>query len=126
MPKKILEAPNGPKPIGAYSIATEANGFVFMSGQVGIDPTTNAPVTGDVSVQARQVMSNISAVLGDVGLSIEDVVKTTIFLADIADFPVVNEIYGEAFASGKPARSTVQAGALPGGYQVEIEIIAAR
>ena len=126
MPKQILEAPNGPQPIGAYSLATEANGFVFVSGQVAIDPATSAPVVGDVAAQARQVMANIAAILGDVGLGIEDVAKTTIFLDDIADFPVVNEIYGEYFAAGKPARSTVQAGALPGGYLVEIEVIAAR
>ena len=126
MPKKILEAPNGPQPIGAYSIATEANGFVFLSGMVGIDPATSAPVTGDVSAQAEQVMANISAVLADLGLSLDDVVKTTIFLADIADFRVVNEIYGNYFATGKPSRSTVQAGALPGGFLVEIEVIAAR
>ena len=126
MPKQILDAPNGPQPIGAYSIATEANGFVFMSGQVAIDPATNAPVMGDVAVQTHQVMSNIKAVLGDLGLGIDDVVKTTIFLADIADFPVVNQIYAETFDAGKPARSTVQAAALPGGYQVEIEVIAAR
>lgn len=126
MPKKILEAPSGPQPLGAYSIATEANGFVFLSGQVAIDPQTSAPVVGDVAAQARQVMENIAAVLGDVGLTLEDVVKTTIFLDDMADFPVVNAIYGEFFDSGKPARSTVQVGALPGGYLVEIEVIAAR
>ena len=126
MPKQILNAPNGPQPIGAYSIATEANGFVFCSGQVAIDPVTNAPVLGDVAAQAAQVMTNIKAILADVGLTLEDVVKTTIFLADIGDFPVVNQIYGEHFESGKPARSTVQAGGLPGGYQVEIEVIAAR
>jgi len=126
MPKQILNAPNGPQPIGAYSIATEANGFVFTSGQVAIDPATNAPVIGDVAVQARQVMANISSILADVGLTLDDVVKTTIFLADIADFPEVNQIYGEYFESGRPARSTVQAGGLPGGYQVEIEVIAAR
>lgn len=126
MPKKILEAPSGPQPLGAYSIATEANGFVFVSGQVAINPATSAPVIGDVSAQAKQVMENIAAILGDLGLSLEDVVKTTIFLDDIADFPMVNGIYGEYFASGKPARSTVQVGALPGGYLVEIEVIAAR
>ena len=126
MPKQILNAPNGPQPIGAYSIATEANGFVFCSGQVAIDPVTNAPVAGDVAVQAEQVMANIKAILADVGLTLEDVVKTTIFLADIGDFPVVNKIYGDYFESGKPARSTVQAGGLPGGYEVEIELIAAR
>lgn len=126
MPKQILNAPGGPQPIGAYSIATEANGFVFCSGQVAIDPATNAPVIGDVATQAKQVMANIKAILGDVGLALEDVVKTTIFLADIGDFPTVNQIYGDYFESGKPARSTVQAGALPGGYLVEIEVIAAR
>jgi len=126
MPKQILNAPSGPKPIGAYSIATEANGFVFCSGQVAIHPDSNAPVGGDVATQAAQVMANIKAILADVGLTLEDVVKTTIFLADIGDFPVVNQIYGEYFESGKPARSTVQAGALPGGYLVEIEVIAAR
>lgn len=126
MPKQILNAPGGPQPIGAYSIATEANGFVFCSGQVAIDPVTNAPVIGDVATQAKQVMANIKAILDDVGLTLEDVVKTTIFLADIGDFPTVNQIYGDYFESGKPARSTVQAGALPGGYLVEIEVIAAR
>lgn len=126
MPKQILNAPSGPQPIGAYSIATEANGFVFCSGQVAIHPDTNAPAGGDVAAQATQVMANIKAILADVGLTLEDVVKTTIFLADIGDFPVVNEIYGEYFEAGKPARSTVQAGALPGGYLVEIEVIAAR
>ena len=126
MPKQILESPNGPQPIGAYSVATEAHGFVFVSGQVAIDPATNAPVIGDVAAQAKQVMANISAVLADAGLWLEDVVKTTIFLADIADFPVVNQIYSDYFESAKPARSTVQAGALPGGYLVEIEVIAAR
>lgn len=126
MPKKILEAPSAPQPLGAYSIATEANGFVFVSGQVAINPETSAPIIGDVSAQARQVMDNITAILSDVGLGLEDVVKTTIFLDDIADFPAVNGIYGEYFAAGKPARSTVQVGALPGGYLVEIEVIAAR
>ena len=126
MPKQILSAPSGPEPIGAYSIATEANGFVFLSGQVAIDPVTSAPVVGDVADQAEQVMANIKAILSDIGLSLDDVVKTTIFLADIGDFPVVNKIYGDYFESGKPARSTVQAGGLPGGYEVEIDLIAAR
>lgn len=126
MPKQILDTPSGPQPIGAYSIATEANGFVFLSGQIAIDPLTSAPVIGDVAVQAEQVMANIKAILGDIGLTLDDVVKTTIFLADIGDFPVVNRIYGDYFDSGKPARSTVQAGGLPGGYEVEIDLIAAR
>ena len=110
MPKQILNAPSAPQPLGAYSIATEANGFVFCSGQVAIDPVSNAPVVCDVAAQAEQVMANIQAILGDFGLALEDVVKATIFLADIGDFPIVNQIYGEYFESGKPARSTVQAG----------------
>lgn len=126
MPKQILNAPSGPKPIGAYSIATEANGFVFCSGQVAIHPDSNAPVGGDVATQAAQVMANIKAILADVGLTLEDVVKTTIFLADIGDFGAVNEAYNEYVAEAKPARSTFQVAALPLGAEIEIEVVAAR
>ena len=126
MPKSVPEITKGPNPIGAYSVATEANGFVFVSGQVSMDPETNSKVEGDVTAQARRVMDNIGLILQDVGLGYGDVVKTTIFLADIADFGAVNEVYGSYFTSEPPARSTFQAGALPGGYLVEIEVIAAR
>ena len=126
MPKKILDAPSGPEPLGPYSIATEANGFVFCSGLVPIDPTTGTGVDGDIGVQTHQVMRNIGGVLRDVGLTYDDIVKTTIFLADIGDFPAVNEVYGQYVGDSKPARSTVEAGALPGGFHVEIECIAAR
>ena len=126
MPKIIHDAPNGPAPLGPYSILTEANGFVFCSGMISIDPATGKPVEGDVQAQTHQVMRNIGAVLGDIGLGYDDIVKTTIFLADIADFPKVNEVYGEYVGEAKPARSTIEAGALPGGFQVEIECIAAR
>ena len=126
MPKIIHDAPNGPAPLGPYSILTEANGFVFCSGMISIDPATGKPVEGDVQAQTHQVMKNIGAVLGDIGLAYDDIVKTTIFLADIADFPKVNEVYGEYVGEAKPARSTIEAGALPGGFQVEIECIAAR
>ncbi len=126
MPKIIHDAPNGPAPLGPYSILTEANGFVFCSGMISIDPATGKPVEGDVQAQTHRVMKNIGAVLGDIGLGYDDIVKTTIFLADIADFPKVNEVYGEYVGEAKPARSTIEAGALPGGFQVEIECIAAR
>ena len=126
MPKTIHHAPNGPEPLGPYSIVTEANGFVFLSGSVALDPATGGAVEGDVSAQAHQVMKNIGAVLGDVGLTYDDIVKTTIFLTDMGDFAAVNAVYGEYVGDSKPARSTVEAAALPGGFAVEIECIAAR
>jgi len=126
MPKTIHDAPSGPTPIGPYSIVTEANGFVFLSGMVPLVPETGKPVEGDIKVQTHQVMQNIGAVLGDVGLTFDDIVKTTIFVADIADYPAVNEVYGEYVGESRPARSTIQAGALPGGFLVEIESISAR
>ncbi len=126
MAKRILPTPSAPPALGPYSVAVEASGLVFISGQVALDPATGERAPDDVSAQTRQIMKNIEAILADVGLGFEDVVKTTIFLADMADFPTVNEIYGAAFADGPPARSTVQAAALPGGFLVEIETIAAR
>ena len=107
-------------------MVAEANGFVFVSGQVGIDPATNESVGGDAAVQAKQVMDNIGAVLRDLGLGYDDVVKTSILLADIGDFGVVNEVYGKCFAVQPPARTTFQVAGLPKGFLVEIEVIAAR
>lgn len=126
MPKQIHVAPNGPAAMGPYSIATEANGFVFCSGMVPLDPATGSAVEGGIEDQTHQVMRNIGAVLADVGLGYDDIVKTTIFLADMADYPRVNDVYAEYVGGSKPARSTIQAAALPGGFQVEIECIAAR
>jgi 2-iminobutanoate/2-iminopropanoate deaminase len=126
MPKRVLNTPSAPPALGPYSVAVEAGGLVFISGQVALDPATGDRAPDDVRVQTRQVMSNLEAILGDVGLGFDDVVKTTIFLADMADFPTVNEIYGAAFSGQPPARATVQAGGLPGGFLVEIEVIAAR
>lgn len=126
MPKNILSTPHGPTAMGPYSIATEANGFVFCSGMVALVPESGEAITGTVAEQTHQVMKNIGAILGDVGLGYDDIVKTTIFLTDIADFAAVNEVYGQYVGEAKPARSTFQAGALPGGFQVEIECIAAR
>ena len=126
MPKKILEAPSAPDPVGPYSVVTEANGFVFVSGQGAIDPFTGQIVTGGVEAEADQVMKNIGSILGDVGLTYSDIVKTTIFLVDMADFPKVNAVYGRYVEDAKPARSTVAVAALPLGIQVEIKIIASR
>jgi len=126
MPKSIPEVSSGPNPMGAYSVATEANGFVFISGQVALDPGSAERVEGDAGEQARRVMDNIGLILGDLGLGYGDVVKTSIFLDDIGDFAEVNEVYGGYFAVDPPARSTFQVAGLPAGFKVEIEVIAAR
>jgi 2-iminobutanoate/2-iminopropanoate deaminase len=126
MPKRVLETPNAPNALGPYSVAVQAGGFVFVSGQVGIDPATGDRAPDDVAVQARQIMENVKAILGDSGLTLHDVAKTTIFLTDMKDFPTVNDVYGGYFEDEPPARSTVEVAALPGGFLVEIEVIAAR
>jgi 2-iminobutanoate/2-iminopropanoate deaminase len=126
MPKSVPEAPSGPPALGPYSLVTEAAGLVFVSGQVALDPDTGDKVGDSVATQAERVLENIGRILGDVGLAYRDVVKTSIFLADIGDFAEVNEVYGRYFADDPPARSTFQVGALPGGFLVEIEAIAAR
>jgi 2-iminobutanoate/2-iminopropanoate deaminase len=126
MPKSVPEVPSGPTALGPYSLATEANGLVFVSGQVALDPGTGEKVGDGVAAQAERVLENIGRILGDLDLGYGDVVKTSIFLADIGDFAEVNEVYGRYFDADPPARSTFQVGALPGGFLVEIEAIAAR
>ena len=126
MPKNVLDTPSGPAPLGPYSVATEANGLVFVSGMIAIDPATGQAVPGGVEPQTEQVMRNIGAVLADVGLGYDDIVKTTISVTDMGSFPKVNEIYGSYVGEAKPARATVEVSALPGGFIVEIETIAAR
>lgn len=126
MPKKVLDTPSAPASLAAYSPAVEAAGLVFLSGQVGLDPTTGQRAADEVTGQAHQVMSNVGAILSDVGLGYGDIVKATIFLADMGDFAAVNDIYKTYFEGPFPARTTVQAAALPGGYLVEIEVVAAR
>ena len=123
MPKIIHDAPSGPEPLGPYSIVTEANGFVFCSGMVPIDPATGSGIEGDIGAQTDQVMRNIGGVLGDVGLTYDDIVKTTIFLADMGDFAAVNEVYGSFFDGAPPARSAIEVAALPKGVSVEIQTI---
>ncbi|HSM00836.1 MAG TPA: Rid family detoxifying hydrolase [Acidimicrobiia bacterium] len=126
MPKQIPNVTSGPSAIGPYSVATEANGFVFVSGQVAFKPGTTDRVEGDAAAEAEQVMENIGGILGDVDLGYADIVKTTIFLADIGDFSAVNEVYARFVGEEPPARSTFQVAALPAGFKVEIEVIAAR
>ena len=117
--------PHAPAPVGPYSQAIRVDGFVFCSGQVGIDPTTGKIVTGGVAAEARQVLDNLAAVLAAAELTLDAVVKTTIFLIDINDFAAVNAIYGERMGTPPPARSTIAVAALPLGARVEIEAIAA-
>ncbi len=126
MPKQIHDINGAPAPVGPYSVATEANGFVFLSGQVGVDPATGVLVDGGVAAETRQVMENIGNILGELSLGYADIVKTTIFLTDMGEFAVVNAAYGEYVGDAKPARSTVEVSALPLGVHVEIEVLAAR
>ena len=119
-----LLTPHAPAPVGPYSQAIRVDGFVFCSGQVGLDPATGKLVEGGVTGQARQVLDNLAAVLASADLTLADVVKTTIFLVDINDFAAVNAVYGERMGTPPPARSTVAVAALPLGARVEIEAIA--
>lgn len=128
-PRQVVERPllaSAVPAVGPYSAVTEANGFVFLSGQMGFDLSTGEFDLGDVATETRHIVTNIAAMLAELGLSWADVVKTTIFLVDMASFGVVNEIYGSAVDSSKPARSTIQVAALPLGAKVEIEVVAAR
>lgn len=122
--KKVVITKDAPEPIGPYSQAIQAGPFLFCSGQVAIDPKTSQVLTGDVKAQTEQVMKNIEAVLTAGGVKFENVVKTTIFLTSMGDFPIVNEIYGRFFPSNPPARSTVEVRGLPKNVQVEIEVVA--
>jgi len=124
MPKQVLSTPSAPAALGPYSVAVEGNGIVFFSGQIALDGGGNP--AGSTAEQAKQVMEQIGGLLSDVGLGFSDVLKATIFLADMGDFAVVNEVYGSFFDSEPPARSAVEVAALPKGVSVEIETIAAR
>jgi 2-iminobutanoate/2-iminopropanoate deaminase len=125
MPKHtaILTA-HAPAPVGPYSQAIRVDGFVFCSGQIGLDPASGKIVDGGVGAQARQVLDNLAAVLTSAGLTFESIVKTTIFLVDMKDFAAVNAVYGERMGTPPPARSTIAVAALPLGALVEIEATA--
>lgn len=121
---KVISTDKAPAAIGPYSQAVRANGLLFCSGQIAIDPVTGELIQGDVAVQAERVMENIAAVLAEVGAGFADVIKTTIYLVEMGDFAVVNEVYGRYFSSHKPARSTVAVKSLPRGALLEIEVVA--
>lgn len=124
--KKPISTKEAPAAIGPYSQAMEVGNFLFCSGQIALDPVSGNVVGEDVKTQTEQVMKNIEAVLKAGGVGFSNVVKTTIFLADMKDFPTVNEIYGARFKETPPARSTVAVLGLPKGVKVEIEVTAVR
>lgn len=125
MSLEIVHTDQAPAAIGPYSQGVVVNGLLFTAGQIALDPATGQVVQGDVVAQTERVMANLAAVLATVKASWKDIVKTTIFLHDMNDFPRVNEVYGKALGDARPARSTVQVSALPRGVLVEIEAIVA-
>lgn len=124
--KKIIYSPLAPEPIGPYSQAVLAGNTLFLSGQIAIDPTTGIYQPGEAAAETRQIMDNLKAVLEAADMRFDHVVKTSIFLKDMADFAAVNEIYAGCFTSDFPARETVQASVLPKNARVEISMIAVR
>ena len=124
MSVNYLHTDNAPAAIGPYSQATIAGGFLFTAGQIPLDPVTMKVIDGDVVAQAERVLANLSAVLTQAGCGWSDVVRTTVFLHDMADFPRVNEVYAKALGDARPARSTVQVSALPRSVLIEIDAIA--
>src|SRR5437879_2555981 len=122
--KKIISTPEAPAAVGPYSQAVRAGSTVYCAGQIPLDPKSGQIVSQDITEQTRRVLDNVTAVLRAEGLTFENIVKTTIFLIDLADFQTVNEVYGSYFEKDPPARSTVQVAALPKGARVEIEAIA--
>ncbi len=124
MARKIIKTGDAPQAIGPYSQAVEAGGFVFVSGQIPIDPKTGNVLQGDIKSQAKQVMENAKAILAAAGCSMPDVVKSTIYLKNMTDFAVVNEVYGSYFQSDHPARATVEVSRLPKDVGLEMDFVA--
>ncbi len=122
--RKIIETGEAPGPIGPYSQAIRANGFIFVSGQIPLEPKTGQMVGGGLEPQTHQVIKNISAILEAAGSNLNQVVKTTVFLVNLEDFPAFNRIYGDYFGEIKPARATVQVARLPKDALLEIEVVA--
>jgi len=122
--KTIISTERAPKAIGPYSQAVVSNGFVFLSGQIPLDPSTNQIITGDIAAQTERVLENLKSVLEVAGSSLERVVKTTVYLKDMGEFAQMNEVYGRYFAVNAPARATVEAARLPRDVSVEIDCIA--
>jgi 2-iminobutanoate/2-iminopropanoate deaminase len=124
MTRKTIQTPQAPKAIGPYSQAVELDGWVFCSGQIALDPTTGQLTGTEVRSQTTRVLENLRAVLAAAGCGLRDVVKTTVYLADLNDFTAMNEVYAAAFPESPPARSTIQAAKLPRGALVEIDAAA--
>ena len=125
-PIRVVLSKDAPAPVGPYSQAIIAGDFVFAAGQIPLDPATGKLVEGDIEVQAERVIQNIRAVLAEAGTSLAKVVKATVFLVDLADFPRMNAVYARHFTSDPtPARSTIQVAKLPAGASIEIEVVAA-
>ncbi len=122
--REVISTHEGPKAIGPYSQAIKANGLIFVSGQVSIDPVTNTLLSGDVAFQTDRVLKNLRGILTAAGSSLEKVVRSTVFLKNINDFAAMNEVYGRFFPSAPPARSTVEVARLPKDVLVEIDVIA--
>jgi 2-iminobutanoate/2-iminopropanoate deaminase len=123
--KEVVTTDRGPKPIGPYSQAIKANGFLFLSGQVALDPKTGEMTGSDIRQQTERVLENVKGILEAAASNLHHVVKTTVFLKDMNEFPAMNEVYGRYFTAAPPARSTVQVARLPKDALVEIEVIAA-
>ena len=124
MPFDVVSTPGAPQAIGPYSQAIVSQGFLFTAGQVALDPSTGQLVPGGIAEQTSRALENLRAVLRAAGSDVSQVVKTTVFLVDMADFTAMNEVYGRVFGDHRPARSTVAVAALPRGALVEIEVIA--
>ncbi len=122
--KQAISSPDAPKAIGPYSPAIRTGGLLFVSGQIPLDPATGQMIDGDISAQTHRVLDNVGALLAAGGLTFADVVRTTIFLADLSDFTSVNAVYGTYFSEPAPARATVQVARLPKDARVEIDVIA--
>ncbi|MBZ5720670.1 MAG: RidA family protein [Acidobacteriia bacterium] len=122
--REVIATKDGPQAIGPYSQAIRANGFIFVSGQVAIDPSNQQVISGDVAAQTERVMKNLSGILNAAGSGLEKVVRSTVFLKNMGDFGAMNEVYGRYFTAAPPARSTVEVARLPKDVLVEIDVIA--
>jgi 2-iminobutanoate/2-iminopropanoate deaminase len=122
--REVIATNDGPKAIGPYSQAIKANGLIFLSGQIPLDPSTQQLISGDVAAQTERVLQNLAGVLKAAGSSLQQVVKTTVFLKNMSEFAAMNEVYGRYFTEAPPARSTVEVARLPKDVLVEIDVIA--
>ena len=121
---KLVSTENAPKAIGPYTQAVIHNGIAYLSGQIPLDPASGQLIEGDIAAQTERVMENLKAVLAAAGSSLDRVLKTTVYLVEIAEFPIMNEVYGRYFSANPPARSTVQVAKLPRGARIEVDIVA--